>query len=201
MLNSKQTPLITTVSTGQIRKEVFMRIVTCLVLLSVALFLSGCATMGPAVNEKSLKTEIDKLKSENGALTAERDTYKSDTERLSKDAGKVKTQLTSLQDSLLQEKQKASELESRIEILSSELQSLKGTAVSEAPNMAAPDDFTKKVQLALYAAGFDPGKIDGKMGPQTVQAIKNFQEANGIKVDGVAGKGTWEKLQGYLEMK
>lgn len=171
-----------------------MRIVTCLVLLSVALFLSGCATMGPTANEKNLKTEIDNLKSENGALTAERDAYRLD-------AGKVKTQLTSLQDSLLQEKQKASELESKIEALSGELQSLKGTAVNGATNIAAPDDFTKKVQLALYAAGFDPGKIDGRMGPQTIQAIKNFQEANGIKVDGVAGKETWEKLQGYLEMK
>ncbi len=92
-------------------------------------------------------------------------------------------------------------MESKIEALSSELQSLKGTAVYEETSKVTPEAFTKKVQLALYAAGFDPGKIDGRMGSQTIQAIKNFQEANGLKVDGVVGKETWEELQGYLEMK
>lgn len=176
-------------------------IVTCLVLLSLALFFSGCATMGPAVSRKNLKAEIDKLKNEKAALTAQRDAYKSETERLSNGMSMVKTQLAILQDSLSREKQKAVGLESKIEALSSELESLEKTAVYEEKSKVAPDDFTKKVQLALYTAGFDPGEIDGKMGPWTIQAIKNFQGANGLEVNGVVGRGTWEKLQEYLERK
>ena len=176
-----------------------MRILTGIALLSLVLFFSGCATMmGPSVKEKSLKAEIDMLKHENKTIAAQRSAYKMDAERLSKE---TKTKLGNLQNSLSQEKQKTLELEAKIEALSSELQSLKGIAVYEEKPKVAPDDFTKKVQLAVYAAGFDPGKIDGKMGPRTVQAIKNFQEANGLEVDGVVGKGTWEKLQEYLEMK
>jgi predicted nuclease with TOPRIM domain len=177
-----------------------MRIVTWIVLLSLTLFLSGCATMGPVARGRSLETEVKELKSENEVLMSERDAYKSEAERLSNETGKAKAQLASLQDSLSQERQKVLDLQSKIEALSDELQSLKEIAVYEAPELA-PSDFTKKVQLALYAAGFDPGKIDGKMGTQTIQAVKDFQEANGLKVDGIVGKETWDRLQEYLEMK
>jgi murein L,D-transpeptidase YcbB/YkuD len=171
-----------------------MKIVTCITLLSLVLIFSGCATLKAPVSEKNLKAEVDRLKQENQALAAQRDTYKSETNQ-------IKTQVDALQSSLSEEKQKTTELESKIESLSSELESFKGTTLYEEKPTVTPDDFTKKVQLALYTAGFDPGKIDGKMGPQTVQAVKNFQEANALKVDGIVGKETWEKLQGYLEMK
>ncbi len=114
------------------------------------------------------------------------------------ETSEIKTQLTSLQDLLSQEKQRVIELEYKIETLSSELQSLKGIAVYEEKPKVTPDDFTKKVQLALATAGFNPGKADGKMGHQTIQAIKDFQEANGLEVDGVVDKETWEKLQRSL---
>jgi peptidoglycan hydrolase-like protein with peptidoglycan-binding domain len=41
------------------------------------------------------------------------------------------------------------------------------------------------VQKALKARGFDPGKIDGVMGPNTEQAITAFQAANGLPPSGV----------------
>ncbi|MEW5759009.1 MAG: peptidoglycan-binding domain-containing protein [Candidatus Omnitrophota bacterium] len=55
----------------------------------------------------------------------------------------------------------------------------------------------KDIQQALQNAGFDV-TVDGKMGPKTKQAIKNFQEKNGLKVDGKVGPQTWEKLQRNL---
>ena len=59
---------------------------------------------------------------------------------------------------------------------------------------------SKDIQEALNAAGFYQGPVDGKIGPQTREAIRQFQQANGLKVDGVAGRQTWEKLAPYLQL-
>lgn len=58
---------------------------------------------------------------------------------------------------------------------------------------------TKEIQTALKNAGFDPGAIDGKMGKRTQQAIKEFQRAKALKVDGVVGPKTWGELGKYLK--
>ncbi|MDD3088080.1 MAG: peptidoglycan-binding domain-containing protein [Candidatus Omnitrophica bacterium] len=58
-----------------------------------------------------------------------------------------------------------------------------------------------QIQTALRNAGYNPGKIDGRMGGQTREAIKSFQRANNITVDGKVGKKTWELLRVYLEKK
>ncbi|MCM8792550.1 MAG: peptidoglycan-binding protein, partial [Candidatus Omnitrophica bacterium] len=42
----------------------------------------------------------------------------------------------------------------------------------------------RQIQIALKNAGYNPGEIDGKMGKQTRQAIRAFQKANGLVVDG-----------------
>jgi hypothetical protein len=39
------------------------------------------------------------------------------------------------------------------------------------------------------------GKDKGIFGPKTLTAVKQFQTDNGLKPDGVVGKGTWGKLQ------
>lgn len=54
----------------------------------------------------------------------------------------------------------------------------------------------REIQQALAAAGFDPGAIDGKMGPKTKAAITAFQRARGLKVDGIAGPQTQGALRG-----
>lgn len=59
----------------------------------------------------------------------------------------------------------------------------------------------KQIQTALRNAGYNPGKIDGRIGGQTREAIKSFQRANNITVDGKVGKKTWELLRVYLEKK
>ena len=56
----------------------------------------------------------------------------------------------------------------------------------------------EKVQVALENAGYNPGKIDGKIGPKTKKTLKKFQDANGLRADGVLGFKTLSKLKEYL---
>jgi len=59
----------------------------------------------------------------------------------------------------------------------------------------------RTVQVALKKSGFDPGKIDDRPGPQTLKAIKEFQKACGLKVDGKIGYNTLSKLAEYLPLQ
>ena len=52
----------------------------------------------------------------------------------------------------------------------------------------------KKVQTRLKELGYYQGKVDGKFGRASMNALKNFQTNNGLKADGVAGKDTYTKL-------
>jgi len=59
----------------------------------------------------------------------------------------------------------------------------------------------KHIQQALKNAGYNPGKIDGRMGKLTHDAIKAFQSANNLTADGKMGKKTWNLLKEYLYKK
>lgn len=54
----------------------------------------------------------------------------------------------------------------------------------------------KQIQKALKKAGFDPGPVDGIRGRRTIAAIKAFQQANSLDVDGIVGPKTAAKLLG-----
>ena len=56
------------------------------------------------------------------------------------------------------------------------------------------------MQQALKNAGFYQGALDGKMGPQTRDAVKEFQRVHGLRDDGVVGKQTWAKLRAYADL-
>ena len=49
------------------------------------------------------------------------------------------------------------------------------------------------IQERLGLLGF-PVAIDGRFGPGTETAVKNFQSSRGITVDGIVGPATWDKL-------
>jgi N-acetyl-anhydromuramyl-L-alanine amidase AmpD len=47
-----------------------------------------------------------------------------------------------------------------------------------------------EIQRALLARGYDPGPVDGDLGPKTRAAVKAFQKDHGLKVDGIVGPVT-----------
>ena len=61
-----------------------------------------------------------------------------------------------------------------------------------------PNENIKDIQACLKNAGFYSGKIDGVKGKQTRKAIREFQESNGLKADGVVGPKTWDALSKYM---
>lgn len=69
-------------------------------------------------------------------------------------------------------------------------------AASAAGNMTAED-----IQRALKNANFYNGPIDGKIGPNTLKAIIEFQKANSLKADGIAGQKTKALLVKYLSQE
>lgn len=54
------------------------------------------------------------------------------------------------------------------------------------------------LQQALIVWDLDPGPIDGKMGAKTLQAVKDFQQQQGLKVDGKVGYQTLRHLNAGL---
>lgn len=50
------------------------------------------------------------------------------------------------------------------------------------------------LQRLLNERGFDCGNVDGSCGPRTKEAIKKYQQANGLKVDGICGPMTWNHI-------
>ncbi|MDD5154879.1 MAG: peptidoglycan-binding protein [Candidatus Omnitrophica bacterium] len=59
----------------------------------------------------------------------------------------------------------------------------------------------KQIQTALKNAGYYSGAIDGKMGRKTREAVRAFQRANNLTVNGKVGRQTWNLLKGYLDRK
>ncbi len=55
-----------------------------------------------------------------------------------------------------------------------------------------------EIQTALKNARFYEGTVDGKVGPKTRSAIKDFQKANGLQADGKVGPKTWGLLSKFL---
>src|SRR5215218_3172972 len=67
------------------------------------------------------------------------------------------------------------------------------------PGVSLPgstNPYVELLQRALVRAGFNPGPVDGgfQAGSTTEQAVRNFQAANGLVVNGIVGPETWEAL-------
>ncbi|WP_263707627.1 peptidoglycan-binding domain-containing protein, partial [Shouchella tritolerans] len=58
----------------------------------------------------------------------------------------------------------------------------------------AKGNLTRVLQALLYMAGQNPGPFDGHFGDGTEKAVRAFQKAKGLSVDGIAGKATWKAL-------
>ncbi len=51
-----------------------------------------------------------------------------------------------------------------------------------------------QMQTRLFELGFYSGRIDGRFGADTTEAVRAFQAANGLTVDGVPGRGTFARM-------
>lgn len=56
------------------------------------------------------------------------------------------------------------------------------------------NDLVLSVQKKLRERGYDPGTIDGRTGPQTVQAIRDYQQSVGLPADGLIDVTLMERL-------
>lgn len=52
----------------------------------------------------------------------------------------------------------------------------------------------KVLQWLLNENGYNCGTADGIFGSKTLAAVKAYQKAHGLTIDGVVGKNTWNKL-------
>ena len=87
-----------------------------------------------------------------------------------------------------------------ISVLEDELERVQSSSRKQKPEVSTTLQLSvRQIQTALKNAGFYKGQIDGKMGPQTKQSIREFQKANGLKPDGIVGRRTVEKLNRYLQ--
>jgi peptidoglycan hydrolase-like protein with peptidoglycan-binding domain len=55
-------------------------------------------------------------------------------------------------------------------------------------------DAVRQAQMALREAGFDPGTIDGVMGPKTQAALREFQASHGLPQTGRLDSTTQQQL-------
>lgn len=62
--------------------------------------------------------------------------------------------------------------------------------------LGSAGDCVARFQARLQSLGYYRGPVDGAFGGGTDAAIKAFQAANGLRVDGVVGDETWRKLLG-----
>ncbi|MBU1124432.1 MAG: peptidoglycan-binding protein [Candidatus Omnitrophica bacterium] len=105
---------------------------------------------------------------------------------------------TQLKNQLQQKDKELSVLEEQLMVtqqLSSRAKVKKTIQIQKSPSVMTP----WKIQSALKDAGFYEGPIDGKIGNETKKAIKKFQKANGLLVDGIPGEDTRRKLKKYVK--
>jgi hypothetical protein len=159
------------------RKLILYITVFCLILPAAG----GCG-----VTRSSKRQEVERLRSRVAQLESEieiRDKRQKETERL-----------------LEAETGKRRQMEE--EIPSQRTKSYQADILAEKTDtrqseQGSVSDWVGLVQLALKNAGFDPGLIDGKLGPNTRRAIIAFQKANNLVPDGIVGQKTWTKLKIY----
>jgi lipoprotein-anchoring transpeptidase ErfK/SrfK len=69
-----------------------------------------------------------------------------------------------------------------------------GTAEAQGP---ALDREVMQVQVVLDRLGFSPGAVDGKRGQSLVRALRGFQMAQGLKMNGTLDEATRRVLDAY----
>lgn len=62
-------------------------------------------------------------------------------------------------------------------------------------SLGSRGEAVKDAQCLLKDKGFNPGATDGIFGPNTRNAVINFQRSRGLVADGIVGPHTWSRLK------
>ncbi len=57
------------------------------------------------------------------------------------------------------------------------------------------DAMVRDIQAGLQRLGYNPGPADGRMGPKTEAAIRQYQQANGMTVDGQPSQAVLDSIR------
>jgi Protein kinase domain/Putative peptidoglycan binding domain len=80
-----------------------------------------------------------------------------------------------------------------VDLISAQAQPVFGRILLvQTPHLEGDD--VRAAQERLSLLGYWPGDADGIYGPTTAAAVKSFQTNNGLEVDGIVGRQTWERL-------
>ena len=113
----------------------------------------------------------------------------------------AKTEKASLNEQVAALETQVNSLNQRVDELSQRQigqESAQTTGSTTAQTQAARPLSAKQVQVALKSSGHYSGPIDGKLGPQTREAVKSFQRAQGLTPDGKVGSKTTVALAKFL---
>ncbi len=61
------------------------------------------------------------------------------------------------------------------------------------------DDVKRLQRVFVRLKELAPESLDGSFGPETDQAVRDFQQGVGLLVDGIVGPLTWSRLPAYRE--
>ncbi|MBF0510935.1 MAG: peptidoglycan-binding protein [Candidatus Omnitrophica bacterium] len=152
-----------------------------IIILAVAV--SGCATTQTKTQNEQVQSRLTEL---------EKSVQSKDSEIVD-----LQYQVKDLSSKL--EASKNSEVEQVSSSSNEQAENTRGAANIDTAQIIRVKASPEKIQKALKAAGVYTGRIDGRIGAATRQAIVEFQKSHGLKADGVLGRKTWELLKTFLK--
>ena len=160
-----------------------MRMAILVLLGALTFSMAGCVTKG------AHKKEMNVVQGQIGALGQE--------------VSRIDASVHETDAALKEEETKRKSLEAELSASRGRIGSLKEERnVLSGGTYRTPSGFelpSASIQSALKNAGYYNGAIDGKIGPSTRSALRDFQSAHGLTVDGICGRKTWDKLKTYLD--
>ena len=72
-----------------------------------------------------------------------------------------------------------------------------GTVTPGAPSATRPVDVAtvRAIQAELQRGGYDIGTVDGRLGPRTKAAIRQYEQKNGLPVDGSPSRSLLDHMR------
>ncbi|HOY10063.1 MAG TPA: peptidoglycan-binding domain-containing protein [Candidatus Omnitrophota bacterium] len=156
---------------------------TCVLIMTVMVFLSGCVTASPNAGNANLsQMRVGELEQEVRLKDDEIKDLQYQVKDLNYEIDRLKSKM-GRSDSLAMPDRRGSD---------------SSGALADG-EIIRIDVSARQVQIALQNAGYYKGKIDGKVGEMTKSAISSFQKDHGLKIDGLLGQKTWNELKKYLD--